>query len=361
MILAAQQAAARYGVGATASPSVCGHSPSHEALELELAAMVGLPRAVSFVSGYMANVGVIPALVGRGDAIFSDALNHACLIDGARLSRADVQVMPHGDLAALGAALQASTARRKLVVSDAVFSMDGNIANVPALLDLCERHDAWLMVDDAHGFGVLGEHGEGTLAHWGITGRDGVQPAWRGRLHRLIYMATLGKAAGVAGAFVAGPDDLVKWLLQKTRSYIFATAAPALLACALRSSLRLIEQGDERRAQLRRLIAQLREGLQPVLARSGWQLGHSVTPIQPLLIGGNAEALAVMEGLREQGIWVPAIRPPTVPEGTARLRIALSAAHTDEHIHRLVQALDRLAPASASKPAPMPAASLPGA
>ena len=350
---AACEGARSFGVGAGASPLVSGHSTANEALERELAAFVGLPRALYFYAGYATNIGIVPALVGDGDAIFSDALNHACLIDGARLSRARIHRFAHADLADLAAQLAASTARRKLVISDAVFSMDGDMADIPTLLALCEQHDALLLLDDAHGFGVCGPQGRGSLAAVGLTGDSASR--------RVLYMATLGKAAGVAGAFVAGPDDLVEWLLQKTRSYIFATAAPALLACALRSSLRLIEQGDERRAQLRRLIAQLREGLQPVLARSGWQLGHSVTPIQPLLIGGNAEALAVMEGLREQGIWVPAIRPPTVPEGTARLRIALSAAHTDEHIHRLVQALDRLAPASASKPAPMPAASLPGA
>lgn len=340
LILAAQQAAARYGVGATASPSVCGHSPSHEALELELAAMVGLPRAVSFVAGYMANVGVIPALVGRGDAVFSDALNHACLIDGARLSRADVHVMPHGDLVALDAALQASTARRKLVLSDAVFSMDGNIADVPALLALCERHDAWLMVDDAHGFGVLGAHGEGTLAHWGITGRDGVHPAWQGRLHRLIYMATLGKAAGVAGAFVAGEPTLVEWLVQKARTYMFATAAPAMLTEAVRASLRVIQEEGGRRQHLVRLRDQLRDRLRAGLKLPpAWRLMPSETAIQPLIIGRNEDALAVMAHLDRQGLWVPAIRPPTVPPGTARLRISLSAAHTSAHVDALCKAL----------------------
>ncbi|HET6787826.1 MAG TPA: aminotransferase class I/II-fold pyridoxal phosphate-dependent enzyme, partial [Aquabacterium sp.] len=197
LIEAAQLAASRYGVGATASPLVCGHSPAHEALEQELARLVGLPRALYFYAGYAANVGIIPALVGRGDAIFSDALNHACLIDGARLSRADIHVVPHGDLSALDDALAASSAARKLVVTDSVFSMDGVIADIPALLALCEEHDAWLMVDDAHGFGVLGAHGEGSLAHARIVGRDGISPDWQGgRLDRLIYMATLGKAAG---------------------------------------------------------------------------------------------------------------------------------------------------------------------
>lgn len=341
LIQAAQDAAARYGVGATASPLVCGHSPAHESLETELAAMVGLPRAVSFVAGYMANVGIIPALVGRGDAVFSDALNHACLIDGARLSRADVHVVPHADLAALDVALQASTARRKLVLTDAVFSMDGNIADIPALLALCERHDAWLMIDDAHGFGVLGEHGEGTLAHWGITGRGGVQPAWQGRLHRLIYMATLGKAAGVAGAFVAGEPTLVEWLVQKARTYMFATAAPAMLAEAVRAGLRVIHEEPWRRQHLSALRDRLRTGLQTL--PPPWRLMPSDTAIQPLIIGSNADALAVMAHLDRQGLWVPAIRPPTVPAGTARLRISLSSAHTLDHVDALCKALTEAA------------------
>ncbi|HYR24780.1 MAG TPA: aminotransferase class I/II-fold pyridoxal phosphate-dependent enzyme, partial [Aquabacterium sp.] len=194
LIEAAQQAAARYGVGATSSPLVCGHSPAHEALEEALARRVGLPRALYFYAGYAANVGIVPALVGKGDAVFSDSLNHACLIDGIRLSRAELNVIPHTDLAALDEALARSTARRKLVVTDAVFSMDGNVADVPALMAICERHDAWLMIDDAHGFGVLGEQGEGTLSYFGMAGVGGVAPAWQGRMDRLIYMATLGKA-----------------------------------------------------------------------------------------------------------------------------------------------------------------------
>ncbi len=342
MAQAACEGALRFGVGAGASPLVSGHSTANDALERDLAAFVGLPRALYFYAGYATNIGIVPALVGEGDAIFSDALNHACLIDGARLARSRIHRFAHADLAHLATELAASPARRKLVISDAVFSMDGDVADIPALLALCERHDALLLLDDAHGFGVCGPQGRGSLAAAGLVGTAASR--------RVLYMATLGKAAGVAGAFVAGPDDLIEWLLQKTRSYIFATAAPALLACALRSSLHLIEQGDERRAQLQRLVAQLRQGLQPVLAKSGWQLGHSDTPIQPLLIGGNAEALIVMEGLRDQGLWVPAIRPPTVAEGTARLRIALSAAHNEADVDRLVQALERLAQGAARTP-----------
>lgn len=337
VITAAQEAAARYGVGATASPLVCGHSPAHEALEHELAALVGLPRALYFYAGYAANVGIIPALVGKGDAVFSDALNHACLIDGIRLSRAELHVVPHADLAALEQALQASTARRKLVVTDAVFSMDGNVANVPALMALCERFDAWLMIDDAHGFGVLGEHGEGTLAYHGMAGREGVAPAWQGRMDRLIYMATLGKAAGVAGAFVAGEPSMVEWVLQKARTYMFATATPAMIAEALRASVRAMQEEGWRRDHLRALQARLREGI--AKAELPWHLMPSDTAIQPLIIGSNEDALAVMARLDAQGVWVPAIRPPTVPEGTARLRISLSAAHTLAQVDQLVDAL----------------------
>ncbi len=337
LLAAAHEAINRYGVGATASPLVCGHSPEHEALEWELAERVGLPRALYFYAGYAANVGAVPALVSRGDAIFSDALNHACLIDGIRLSRADSHVVPHADLGALAQALKASTARRKLVITDAVFSMDGNVADVPALLELCERHDAWLMIDDAHGFGVLGAHGEGTLAHHGIAGVNGVSPAWRGRLDRLIYMGTLGKAAGVAGAFVAGEPSMIEWLMQKARTYMFATAAPAMVAAPLRAALRVMNDEPQRRAHLDALRQRLREGVRA--ARLPWALMPSETAIQPLVIGSNEDALAVMDRLDEQGVWVPAIRPPTVPEGTARLRISLSAAHTLEQVDQLVTAL----------------------
>ncbi len=337
VIEAAQMACARYGVGATASPLVCGHSPAHEALELELAQLVGLPRALYFYAGYAANVGVIPALVGRGDAIFSDALNHACLIDGARLSKADIHVMPHRDLAALAVALEESTARRKLVISDAVFSMDGTVADVPALLALCEAHDAWLLLDDAHGFGVLGEQGEGVLAHAGITQGSEVSPPWQGRLDRLIYMATLGKAAGVSGAFVAGHAMVIEWLMQAARTYMFATAAPAMVVEALRASLHLIRTDVGRRHHLQALRDELARGV--TQADLPWVLSPSETAIQPLMVGRNESALMLMSALEREGVWVPAIRPPTVPKGTARLRISLSAAHTSAQVAQLVEAL----------------------
>jgi 8-amino-7-oxononanoate synthase len=335
LVQAACNGAREYGIGSGGSPLVSGHSAANGKLQRELAAFVQLPRALYFYAGYATNIGIVPALVGEGDALFSDALNHACLIDGARLSRAQVHRHAHADLGALERALATSPARRKLVITDAVFSMDGDVADVQSLHALCERHDALLLIDDAHGFGVLGPQGRGTLAHFGLTGMQ-ASP-------RILYMATLGKAAGVAGAFVAGPDAIVEWLLQKTRSYIFATAAPPLLACALSASLRLIAQEEQRRTDLRARIAQLRSGVARILPGTGWQLGASDTAIQPLVIGRNDEALAVMQALQARGLWVPAIRPPTVPEGTARLRIALSAAHTEADVAQLLAALDDVA------------------
>jgi 8-amino-7-oxononanoate synthase len=335
LVEAARAGAQDFGVGSGGSPMVSGHSTANAALEADLARFVQLPRALYFYAGFATNASVIPALVAAGDAVFSDALNHASLIDGCRLSRADIQRYPHGDLAALDALLAASPARRKLVVSDAVFSMDGNVADIPGLLALCERHDALLMLDDAHGLGVLGPQGRGSLAAAGLTGAN-ASP-------RVLYMATLSKAAGVSGAFVAGSEVLVEWLLQKTRSYTFATAAPALLARALQASLRLMEHEPVLRARLQARIQQLRAGLAPLLACTGWRLLPSDTAIQALVVGDNGASLALMEGLRQRGLWVPAIRPPTVPQGTARLRIALSAAHTEADVQRLLAALTELA------------------
>lgn len=350
LVEAACSAARHYGVGAGASPMVSGYSAANAALEAELAAFVKLPAALYFYAGYATNASIVPALVGEGDAIFSDTLNHACLIDGARLSKARIQRFPHADLGALADVLATSTERRKLVLSDAVFSMDGDVADIPALVALCERHDALLLLDDAHGLGVRGPQGRGSLAAAGFSGAA-ASP-------RVLYMATLGKALGVAGAFVAGPAPLVEWLLQKTRSYTFATAAPALLAEALRTSLQCVARDEWRRERLAALITRLRSRLAPQacpqVAAAGWQLMPSDTPIQPLVIGGNAPALAVMAGLRERGFWVPAIRPPTVAPGTARLRIALSAAHTVQDVDRLVDALVELAPAAgAGHPTPV--------
>lgn len=328
---AAIAGAQAYGVGSGASPMVSGHSEANAALERELADFVGLERALYFYAGYATNASIVPALVGPGDALFSDALNHACLIDGARLSKATIHRFDHADLAQLDAQLQASPARRKLVISDAVFSMDGDVADIPALVALCERHDALLLLDDAHGFGVCGPQGRGSLA---AVARTGAQAS-----RRVLYMATLGKAAGVSGAFVAGPHVLVEWLLQKTRSYTFATAAPALLAESVRAALRVIRDEPARLAQLHRNIADFRAGLPAAIAGTTWTLLPSDTAVQALIIGANDEALRVMQALADAGLWVPAIRPPTVAEGTARLRIALSAAHSADDVATLLRAL----------------------
>ena len=334
MIEAACAGAQDFGVGSGGSPMVNGHSTANAALEEELARFVQLPRALYFYAGFATNASIIPALMGAGDAIFSDALNHASLIDGCRLSRGQIRRFEHGDLAALEQLLAACPVQRKLVVSDAVFSMDGNVADIDGLLALCERYDALLLLDDAHGFGVLGPQGRGSLAAAGLTGVK-ASP-------RVLYMATLSKAAGVSGAFVAGHELLIEWLLQKTRSYTFATAAPAMLARALQTSVQLIEQQSALRLQLQARIAQLRAGLQPLLQGKGWRLLPSDTAVQALVVGGNDAALSLMEGLRRRGLWVPAIRPPTVPVGTARLRIALSALHTEADVSQLLAALQEL-------------------
>lgn len=323
IVLAAREGAALYGVGAGASHLILGHTQAHHALEQALARFVGLPAAVFFSTGYMANLGLVSSLAGRGDTIFADRLNHASLNDAALLSRAAFKRYAHRDAGALERLLRASRAGGKVIVSDAVFSMDGDLAPVEALLDLAERYDAWLVLDDAHGFGVLGAGGRGILEHASI------------RSPRIAYMATLGKAAGVYGAFVAGAAELIETLVQRARTYIYTTATPPLLAHALVKSLELIERDTGRRAHLRELIGALKRGLRG----SAWQLMPSDTAIQPLLVGESVDALALSEKLVERGLLVPAIRPPTVPRGTARLRVSLSADHRTEHVERLTEAL----------------------
>ncbi len=328
LIEAACLGARRWGVGAGASHFLGGHFGPHEQAEEALAAFVGRERALLFSTGYMANIGIIPALVTRGDAVFADKLNHASLIDGVRLSMAAHHRYPHLDIAALAQMLAASSARSKLILTDAVFSMDGDIAPLPQLLELAERFDAWLMIDDAHGFGLMGPQGRGTAAHFGLPPSD-----------RLLIMGTLGKAAGVAGAFVAGDEQVIEWLEQKARTAIYTTAAPPLLAVALLASLKLIEAADDRRAHLRRMITKLHADIAPICARAGWPQMSSSTAIQPLLVGDNERTLALAEALLAKDIWAPAIRPPTVPSGQARLRISLSAGHTDADMDRLTDAL----------------------
>ena len=326
LIVALQQGAQQWGVGAGAAHLVSGHFAPHRQLEDRLAAFVGKPAALLFSTGYMANLGVVQALAGKGDTVFADKLNHASLNDAMLLSRATVKRYRHGDRAQLAQLLAQTESGRKLVITDAVFSMDGDFAPLRELLALCEQHDAWLYVDDAHGFGVLGQQGRGSLAHFGIAAR------------RIIYMATLGKAAGVSGAFVAAEQAVIDTLVNHANSYVYTTAAPPALSVALLQSLQLIEQGDAMRAHLHDLIAQLRAGLSDL----PWPLMPSETAIQPLLIGDNRQALALSEALRARGIWVAAIRPPTVPQGTARLRITLSAAHSAADVERLIGALHEL-------------------
>ena len=326
LIAALQQGAQKYGAGAGAAHLVNGHFSPHEQLEQELAAFVGKPAALLFSTGYMANLGAVQALTDRGDTIFADKLNHASLNDAMLLSRAAVKRYRHNDMAQLEQMLAQTQGGRKLICTDAVFSMDGDMAKLPDLLALCVAHDAWLLVDDAHGFGVLGEQGRGSLKYFGIDSP------------RIIYMATLGKAAGVSGAFVAAEQAVIDTLINNARSYVYTTASPPALSVALLQSLRLIAGGDELRRHLHRLIAQLREGLQGL----PWVLMASDTAIQPLLAGENHAALDLSQRLRERGIWVAAIRPPTVPNGTARLRITLSAAHSVADVTRLLEALHEL-------------------
>jgi 8-amino-7-oxononanoate synthase len=326
LVAAACEGARLYGVGAGASHLISGHSAAHHALETALAAFTGFPGAVLFSAGYMANAGVISALAGRNDAIFADKLNHASLNEAALLSHARFLRYPHLDMAILERQLAASPARRKLVITDSVFSMDGDIAPVEALLALCQTYDAWLMLDDAHGFGVLGAKGQGIVSHFNINSP------------RVIYMATLGKAAGVFGAFVAGQPEIIETLVQHARSYIYTTASPPMLSHALLKSLELIESEGWRRRKLAQLIACLKDELQSLR----WKLLSSATPIQPLIIGEADAAVEVSEALRARNILVPAIRPPTIPQGSARLRLSLSASHSVEDVARLGTALKEL-------------------
>ncbi|CDG80679.1 8-amino-7-oxononanoate synthase [Janthinobacterium agaricidamnosum] len=334
LVAALQEGAALYGVGSGASHLISGHSRAHAKLEDRLADFVGAhleaPRALYFCTGYMANLAVLGGLTAgdKSAEIFSESLNHASLIDGARLSRCSVKVYPHADLAALAALLEASSASTKMVVTDSVFSMDGDLAPLPQLLALCERHGAWLVVDDAHGFGAIGANGRGALEHFHL------------RSPYLVYMGTLGKSAGVGGAFVAAHATVIETLIQKARPYIYTTAAAPAQAHALLTSLDLIagDEGQQRRAHLRALVAQWNDGLR--LRR--WQAMPSDTAIQPVLIGDNAETMRVGAALYEQGMWVGTIRPPTVPPGTARLRVTLSAGHTTQEVAQLITALNAL-------------------
>jgi 8-amino-7-oxononanoate synthase len=323
LVQAAHAALDQCGVGAGAAHLITGHHRFHQDFEAAFARFVGKPSALLFSTGYMANLGVLTALLGRHSEVFADKLNHASLVDAAQLSGATFTRYRHQDLAQLESQLQQSTAQDKLIVSDLVFSMDGDITVVDALLDLAERFDAWLYLDDAHGFGVLND------------GRGGLTERARAS-DRVIYLATLGKAAGVSGAAVAAHPGVIDWLIQKARPYIYTTASPPMLAACLLESLRQIEAGEPRRERLRRHIVRLREGLTTLKCGT---LMASGTPIQPLVIGANADAVRLSKSLLQRGLLVPAIRTPTVPVNTARLRITLSAAHSEDDVTQLVEVL----------------------
>jgi len=333
VIAAFKSAADRYGVGSGASHLVCGHSDLHHQLEEALAQFTGRPRALLFSSGYMANTGILTSLLQRGDHVFEDRLNHASLLDGGLYSGARFQRFPHGDVAALerklvaagGSGVEADEKGSvKLVVVDGVFSMDGDTAPLAELAASCARHDASLMVDDAHGFGVMGSSGAGSTEAAGLD--SSAAP---------ILMATLGKALGTSGAFVAGSELLIESLIQQARTYIYTTALPPAIAAASLESLRLLHEESWRREHLASLITRFRRGAQQL----DLPLMPSQSAIQPLLAGDAARALSISEKLRQQGLLIGAIRPPTVPAGTSRLRITLSAAHSEAQVDQLLEQL----------------------
>ena len=330
VVAAFKAGADRYGVGAGASHLITGHSRAHHRLEQELAAFVGAPRAVLFSTGYMANLAVVATLLNRHGTVFEDKLNHASLIDAARLSQARVRRYRHGDTQRL-AELAADAGGDGLIVTDGVFSMDGDMAPLPALFELARRFGARLLVDDAHGLGVLGANGRGMFEQ---TGVPLVPPA--------ILMGTLGKAFGTFGAFVAASEDVIETLVQEARPYIYTTALPPAVAEATRESLRIVQQEPWRRRHLQQLVQRFREGA----GELGLQLHDSATPIQPVILGSAEQALRASARLRQQRILVTAIRPPTVPENTARLRITFSAAHTEAQVDRLLDALAGLGTAA---------------
>lgn len=321
---AARRALDASGMGSGAAALVSGYNREHRLLEEALAEFTQRPRALLFASGWAANLGALRALLGKDDVLVADELNHASLIDGGRLSGAHYVRIPHGDAAAFERALQAAGAGTTLLATDAVFSMDGDVAPLPELAAACARQGAALMLDDAHGFGVLGAQGRGTVEHFGVPPPD-------------VYVATLGKSLGVAGAFVAGSEALIEYLVQRARSWVFSTAPPPALAAAARRALEILQAEPERRAQLFANIRRFRDGAR----ERGIEAGAPAieTPIQPLVLGDERRALSLSAYLIERGYWVAAIRPPTVPRGTARLRITLSAAHTASHVDGLLATL----------------------
>jgi 8-amino-7-oxononanoate synthase len=326
VVSAFRQGADDYGVGSGAAHLVNGHSLAHHALEEELADFVGRDRALLFSTGYMANLAVVSALADRHTTVFADRLNHASLIDAAQLSEAKHVRYAHADVATLSARLEDSDAEDKLVISDGVFSMDGDLTPLDNMIPRCKQHKAWIMIDDAHGLGVLGAQGRGTLEHFNCN--DQVD----------ILVGTLGKAFGTFGAFVAGSHELIETLIQRARSYIYTTALPSAVAEATRASLHIIREDSARREQCHARVRQFRAGA----AELGLALMDSFTPIQPLLVGDVARAIAMSEALLAEGILVTAIRPPTVPEGTSRLRFTFSASHSEQDVIQLLEALAKI-------------------
>jgi 8-amino-7-oxononanoate synthase len=316
-----------YGAGSGAAHLINGHSRAHHALEEELADFSGYPRALLFSTGYMANLAIAQSLLERGDTVLEDRLNHASLLDGGLLSGARLMRYAHNDAIDLARKLASRESGEKLVLTDGVFSMDGDIADLPEIAKVCTEQDAWFMVDDAHGIGVLGSQGKGSLEHYRLSSTD-----------IPVYMATLGKALGTAGAFIAGSDDLIETLIQKARSYIYTTASPPAVAEATRASLNIIQSQPELRSQLNDNIRYFRSSCKQL----GIALTHSNTAIQPVILGETEKTVAASEQLFAQAILVTAIRPPTVAEGTARLRITLSAQHSHAHIDKLIEALGKL-------------------
>ncbi len=316
--------AEKWGVGSGASHLVTGHTAEHDALEHELAALTGREAAVCYSTGWMANTGIVTALLGTGDRVFEDKLNHASLIDGGLFSGAHFKRYAHNDSAALQKLLSDHRDSKTLVITDSVFSMDGDIAPLIEIAALCRQHDAWLMVDDAHGFGVLGERSSGTVSALGLSADD--VP---------ILMCTLGKAIGTAGAFVAGSRDLIDYLLQKSRPYIYSTAMPAAVAAATRAALHVVANESWRQTHLQQLIKRFREQATALQL----PLMPSPTAIQPIVLGSNERALRASEKLLQRGFLVSAIRPPTVPKDSARLRITLSALHDEQHVSELLNTL----------------------
>ena len=315
-----------YGTGGGASHLVVGHSRAHHQLEEELAEFTGRERALLFSNGYMANLGVISALLGKEDAVFQDRLNHASLLDAGLLSGARFQRYLHNDVDNLEKRLVRTEARRKLIVTDGVFSMDGDLAPMSELAQTAEKHNAWLMVDDAHGFGCLGTNGGGVAEHFGLSQQQ-----------LPVLVGTLGKAFGTSGAFVAGSEALIETLIQFARTYIYTTSMPPAVAEATRTSLRLLQHENWRREKLAVLIQQFRKGCEQL----GLQLMDSHSPIQPVIVGSAEAAVAMSEQLAKGGILVTPIRPPTVPKGTSRLRITLSASHEEHHVTQLLAALEK--------------------